>query len=90
MDQRSSLGDQNSLGCAGGSPKKRRAAVREEPADKQRYVPWQQSDMVVDMAEKLSFFPTAVKRFGWVARGQVLVRQKVLQGMFQASTREED
>ena len=67
LDQRTSIGDQRSVGI-GARRRKRKAVVRKESADTQEQESCQLNDMDVDMDEKeeLSFVPSAVSRTaGW-------------------------
>ena len=67
LDQRTSIGDQRSVGIEL-AEEKRKAVVRKESADTQEQESCQLNDMDVDMDEKeeLSFVPSAVSRTaGW-------------------------
>ena len=68
--KRASLGDQCSVSSAGGTQKTWKAVVRTVSADTQEYELCQLNDMdvvVVEDKEELSFVPSAVSSFGWVA-----------------------
>ena len=69
VDHRASFADQCSMRGAGGSQKKRKAAVRKDSAETQEYHSCQHNDIEADMDEineELSFVPSAVSdSAGW-------------------------
>ena len=85
VDQRTSLGVQYSMGSAGGSHKKRKAAVRTESAETQEFESQQENDMAVDgneVKEEMSFIRGAMSDLtGWYEPKFMCDRQRRKEGL---------